>query len=189
MSNPFTSYFVDQVFAIREDDITMSVYYLPKSGMLDIGVYDRKLMGYTHRLEITDSVSVEEFFQSVEQDYSVVIPDSLKERVNQYVALLPQSFFLHGASEGYECETCGWNDNEITGYYFPAVNDAVPATIDVFWNVGCFGGEGVNGEFSVCKDEAVENITYYLESVVKEEGADSSNAVAAAAFLTKIIVL
>lgn len=49
-------------------------------------------------------------------------------------------------SQGYECETCGWNQDCVSASFHPSIKGIADAKFEITRELGCFGGYSYVGE-------------------------------------------
>lgn len=184
-NSPCALYFEDQIFTLvdgtpkaddsRTDDTVMYLSFYVLAGEVNLSVYDEVKNERTENFEGDSLEEYLELLDHIEARYSRTAPAEFRTLVSDFYANRDESFSVHTnlAEEIYICDTCGDSDmQEIQGFYFPAVNSEVPASIAVYQEGGCFGGPSVSGIASEVYDEALKLMKYALETGDSKSGKD-----------------
>ena len=198
------------VFARRFHDVSMeldptvewgkgaslNMYFHPEFLSLGLSVYDPNFRepgrqyygetrgGYTHSFESTDPARVAPFLREVEAAYGVTLEPEFEESAVAFLQGLPGALGLSVelADRIVACEQCGDSSgNELTVFFFPALEQGGPASLGVENRFGCFGGVELAGDPAEVGDEVVRIIQAAIKS-----GRDQSAVAEAKEFLGEL---
>lgn len=164
---PLSKHFVDDEIIMKDADgqpkVALSMGFYPEFGQVSLICYDyvkredQKLyIGLETALDKAEE-QIDVFLSHVIEEYGFAIPKSFYELPLRFSKFLVGSFTVNESlDEPYECEGCfDVNENIVQAFYFPAVDESEDASLSVFWEAGCYGGESVAGAFTDVKSEAI----------------------------------
>ena len=141
-----------------ETNFYLSPYIMDKT--VSLGVYNDRLHAYEVTGYYDDFESLELVLRGVDTKYPGKINvDEILPMYRVFFQATPGVFSIEDKiGEDYDCEYCGVNIDAFHFLLVPAVpgTPLSEASLNLHWEFGCFGGEGVNGVFSEVKDDALD---------------------------------
>lgn len=153
---------------VESDALTLYIDFHLEDKAILVSILSDATSGY----EFTASSDNFDAFEAVVRKISTEYPGKVNKKnladARVFYAVAPGTLSVESelSEEKYDCEVCGLERNDFAFLLVPAAPGTrlSEASLNLRWEFGCTGGDGVNGVFSEVKDDAREILARMLET-------------------------